>query len=415
MASPLPPSVVPGSLNPFGTLVKYRNFRLFWTGQTISLIGTWMQQVAIGWTALELSNDPFMVGLAAAAGTFPVLLFSLPGGVVADRNEKLRVVRIAQSLMLVEATALSVLAFSGHLTIHWLLTLALFGGTLAAFEIPARQSLIVELVGKSDLPRAIALNSTGFNLARILGPSLSAVIIAQGGVAWAFAVNALSYLVVLGGLAMIRLPERRAVVRGAGSTLAGMREALRYVRNTPPLPLLMLMATVFSLLGVPVLTLLPVIARNGLGMGADGYGVLMACIGLGAVLGALAIAATGGGPRPGHTLRIASVVYPTLLVTVSLMRQPVFVGLALVGVGTAMIVNNALVNALLQEIAPDAMRGRVMSLYVMLYIGASPAGSFLSGAVAGATNAAWAVGGSAGLMLLFALWIFRRHPGLSPR
>lgn len=412
MASPLPASA--NSLNPFRTLIKYRNFRLFWTGQTISLIGTWMQQVAIGWTALELSNDPFMVGLAAAAGTFPVLLFSLPGGVVADRNEKLRVVRIAQSLMLVEASALSVLAFTGHLTIHWLITLALFGGTLAAFEIPARQSLIVELVGKPDLPRAIALNSTGFNLARILGPSLAAVVIAQGGVAWAFGVNALSYLVVLAGLAMIRLPERRAVVRGT-SSLAGMREALIHVRDTPPLPMLMLMATVFSLLGVPILTLLPVVARDVLGMGAEGYGALMACIGLGAVAGALAVAATGGGAKRGNTLRIASVVYPTLLVTVSLMRSPMFVGLALVGVGAAMIVNNALVNALLQDIAPDEMRGRVMALYVMLYIGASPAGSFFSGVVASATSAAWAVGGSAVLMLLFALWIFRRHPGLATR
>lgn len=413
MASPLPASA--NSLNPFRTLIQYRNFRLFWTGQTISLIGTWMQQVAIGWTALELSNDPFMVGLAAAAGTFPVLLFSLPGGVVADRNEKLRVVRIAQSLMLVEASALSVLAFTGHLTIHWLITLALFGGTLAAFEIPARQSLIVELVGKPDLPRAIALNSTGFNLARILGPSLAAVVIAQGGVAWAFGVNALSYLVVLAGLGMIRLPERRAVVRGAGSSLAGMREALIHVRDTPPLPMLMVMATVFSLLGVPILTLLPVVARDVLGMGAEGYGALMACIGIGAVVGALAIAATGGGAKRGNTLRIASVVYPALLVTVSLMRSPTFVGLALVGVGAAMIVNNALVNALLQDIAPDEMRGRVMALYVMLYIGASPAGSFLSGAVASATSAAWAVGGSAALMLLFALWIFRRHPGLATR
>ena len=413
MASPLP--VAPRSLNPFRTLVKYRNFRLFWTGQTVSLIGTWMQQVAIGWTALELSNDPLLVGLTAAAGTFPILLFSLPGGVLADRNEKLRVVRIAQSLMVVEATALWALAMTGHLTIHWLLTLALFGGTLAAFEIPARQSLIVELVGREDLAQAIGLNSTGFNLARVLGPTFAAVVIAKGGVAWAFGFNALSYFVVLAGLAMIRLPERRAIPRSAGGSFAGMREALCYVRDTPPLPMLLLVATVFSLLGIPVLTLLPIVARDLLGMGAAGYGALMACIGLGAVVGALAIAATGGGARRGHTLRIASVAYPVLLLVVSLMREPMWVGLALFGVGIAMIVNNALVNALLQEIAPDALRGRVMSLYVMLYIGASPVGSFLAGAVAKATNAAWAIGGAAALMLLFALWVFRRHPALSAR
>ncbi len=412
MAPPAPPHS--RSLNPFRILAKYRNFRLFWTGQTISLIGSWMQQVALGWTALELTNDPFLVGLTAAAANFPILLFSLPGGVVADRNEKLRVVRIAQALMLLEATALSVLAWTGHLNIQWLITLALIGGTLAAFEIPARQSLIVELVSKEDMAQAIGLNATGFNLARVLGPSIAAVVIAKGGVEWAFMLNALSYLAVLIGLSRIHLTERRALARHPSGSIAGMREALRYVRDTPPLPMLLLIATVFSMLGIPVLTLLPIVARDLLGVGPDGYGALMASIGLGAVAGALYIAATGGGPKRDHTLRTASVVYPTLLVLVSFFRQPTIVALLLFCVGAAMVVNNALVNALLQEIVPDALRGRVMSLYVMLYIGASPAGSVLAGAVAKATDTAWAIGGAAGLMLLFALWVFRRYPALSP-
>jgi MFS family permease len=410
-----PPQPGPRSLNPFRVLAEYRNFRLFWTGQTVSLIGSWMQQVAVGWTALELSNDPMLVGLAAAAGTLPILLFSLPGGVIADRSEKLRVVRIAQTMMLLEATALWAMAFTGHLTIGWLITLSLVGGTLAAFEIPARQSLIVELVPKHDLPAAIGLNSTGFNLARVLGPTISAVVIAKAGVAWAFGINALSYLAVLIGLSMIHLTERRALSRNPRGSIAGMREALSYARHTPPLPMLLLVATVFSFLGIPILTLLPVVARDVLGMGASGYGALMACIGVGAVAGALAIAATGGGVNRGQTLRVASVVYPALLVAVSLTRVPLLVGLLLLGVGAAMIVNNALVNALLQEIVPDQLRGRVMSLYVMLYIGASPAGSFLAGAVAKGFGAQWAIGGAAVLMLGFALRVFRRHPALSAR
>lgn len=403
----------PRSLNPFRTLVRYRNFRLFWLGQTTSLVGSWMQQVAIGWMALVLSNDPFLVGLVAAAGTAPILLFSLPGGLVADRNEKLRVIRIAQSLMLLEAAALWGLALTDRLTIHWLLTLSLFGGTLAAFEIPARQSLIVELVGKDDLPHAIGLNSTGFNLARVLGPTVAAVVIAKAGIAWTFGLNALSYLAVLLGLAMIRLPERRRGPRGETGTVEGLREALRYVRDTPPLPALLAMATVFSLLGVPVITLLPIVARDLLGFGADGYGLLMACLGLGAVAGALAIAATGGGARQGRTLRIASVAFPSLLILFSAVRLPAVAAATLVAVGVAMIVNNALVNARLQAVVPDGLRGRVMSLYVMVYIGASPAGSFIAGAVAKATDAAWAIGGAAALMLLFALWIFRRQPALA--
>jgi predicted MFS family arabinose efflux permease len=403
----------PRSLNPFRTLTKYRNFRLFWTGQTLSLIGTWMQQVAVGWMALELSNDPLLVGLVAAAGTFPILLFSLPGGLIADRNEKLRVLRIAQSLMLLEALTLWALAITGHLTIHWLLTLVLFGGTLAAFEIPARQSLIVELVGKDDLPQAIGLNSTGFNLARVVGPSVAALVIARLGIAWTFGLNALSFLAVLVGLAMIRLPERRATPRVRTGSLEGLREAIRYVWHTPPLKELMLIAAMFSLLGIPVITLRPIVARYLLGFGADGYGALMACIGLGAVAGALAIAATGGGVRRGRTMRIASVAFPSLLILFSLLRRPTLAALVLFAVGVAMIVNNALVNARLQEVVPDELRGRVMSLYVMVYIGASPAGSFLAGAVARATDAQWAIGGAAALMLVFALWIFRRQPALS--
>ena len=403
----------PRSLNPFRTLAKYRNFRLFWTGQTLSLIGTWMQQVAVGWMALELSDDPLLVGLVAAAGTFPILLFSLPGGLIADRNEKLRVLRIAQSLMLLEALALWALAITGNLTIHWLLTLVLFGGTLAAFEIPARQSLIIELVGKDDLPQAIGLNSTGFNLARVLGPTIAAVVIARFGVPWTFGLNALSYLAVLIGLAMIRLPERRETPRVRGKTVEDMLAALRYVRDTPPLSSLMLIAAMFSLLGIPVITLLPIIARDLLGVGADGYGALMACIGLGAVTGALAIAATGGGRDRGRTMRIASVAFPSLLVLFAFARTPWLSAVLLFVIGVAMIVNNALVNARLQTEVPDEMRGRVMSLYVMVYIGASPAGSFIAGAVAKASSAAWAIGGAAAVMLLFALWIFRREPALS--
>lgn len=403
------------SLNPFRTLAKYRNFRIFWLGQTTSLVGSWMQTVAVGWTALELTNDPFMVGLVSAANTFPILIFSLPGGVVADRNSKLRVVRVAQAFMLLEAAALWALSLTGHLTIGWLLALSLFGGLLAAFEIPARQSLMVELVGKEDIAQAIGLNSTGFNLARVLGPSVAAVVIARFGVSWTFGLNALSYLAVLVGLAMIHLEERRAGSRPGASPLEGMREAIRHVLATPPLPMLLAIATVFSVLGVPVITLLPVVARDQLGLGADGYGALMACLGLGAVVGALAIAATGGGAERGKVFRAASFSFALLLLAFSLVRVPVLNGVLLFAVGIAMILNNALVNARLQELVPDAIRGRVLSLYVMVYVGGSPIGSFVGGWVARVAGVDRAIGGGAVLMLLFALWAFKRHPMLAAR
>jgi MFS family permease len=411
MATVIPPR----SLNPFRTLAKYRNFRLFWTGQTVSLIGSWMQTVAVGWTALVLSNDAFLVGLVSAAGTFPILVLSLPGGIVADRNQKLQVVLIAQVLMLAEAAALWILAATGHLTIHWLLSLSLFGGVLAAFEIPARQSLMVELVGRDDLPQAIGLNSMGFNLARVLGPSIAAVVIARAGVAWAFGINTLSYFAVLVGLLMIKLPERRQAPRPITGSFTGAYEAITHVRESPELPALLAVATVFSVLGVPVITLLPVITRDLLGLGADGYGALMATLGVGAVMGALGIAATGGGGERGKVLRTASFAFAGLLLAFSLNRSPIIAGLLLIGIGCAMIVNNALINAKLQEIVPDELRGRVLSIYVMVYVGGAPIGSFFGGWVARSAGVEWTLGGGAVLLLLFSLWAFRRHPLLTAR
>ncbi len=401
------------SINPFRTLGRHRNFRIFWVGQTISLIGTWMQQVAIGWLALELSNDAFLVGLVSAAGTFPILLLSLPAGVLADRAEKLKVVRIAQALMLIEASLLWWFAWSGHMTIHWLLTLALFGGTLAAFEIPARQSLIIDLVNKDDLLDAIALNSGGFNLARILGPSVAALVIAQLGIAWCFGVNALSYLAVLAGLALIRLPVREGPSEVAGhSPFEGMLEALRYVRRDRTMWILMRVVSVFSFLGIPILTLLPVIARDTLHLDASGYGALMMCFGAGALLGALVIAAMGAQLPRGTMLTISSLGLGAAIVVFALSRSPILSGTMLFVTGICAIVNNALINGILQERVTNELRGRVLAIYVMVYVGMNPLGSFTAGWIARHAGAPWAIGGTAGAMFLFAAWAFRRYPEL---
>ena len=401
------------SFNPFRTLARHRNFRLFWFGQTISLVGTWMQQVATGWLALKLSNDPFLVGLVSAAGSFPILLLSLPAGVLADRTEKLKVVRIAQALMLVEASLLWWFTWSGHLTIDWLLTLVLFGGTLAAFEIPARQSLIIDLVVKDDLLDAIALNSGGFNLARILGPSVAALVIAQFGLAWCFGFNALSYLAVLVGLAMIRLPAR--ALTGAaphGSPFDGLMEALRYVRRDRLMWILMRVVTVFSFLGIPILTLLPVMARDRLSLDATGYSVLMMCFGAGAVLGALVIASQSARLPRGAMLTVSSLGLGTAIVAFALSHSVVFSGTMLFLSGIGMISNNALINGLLQERVPDRLRGRVMAVYVTVYVGMNPVGSFVAGWIARQSSTPLAIGGMAAAMLLFAAWAFRRYPEL---
>lgn len=400
----------PSTLNPFRPL-SHRNFRLFWGGQTLSLIGTWMQSVAQGWLALELSNNPFLVGLVSAAGSFPVLVLSLYGGVVADRTDKLRLVTIAQSLLLVQAAMLWWFTASNRLTYGLLLALATAGGVISAFEIPARQSLIVELVGPEDLVDAIALNSGGFNLARILGPSAAAIIIATAGLAWAFGANTISYLAVLAGLLMIRLPpwQPRAQVM---SPIEGIREGVRYIRSTREVNVLMRVIAITSIFGLPYLAMMPVVARNVLRTGAAGYGVLLTCVGVGALAGALALAGLTRYVRRGRLFTMSAYAFPVLLMIFSLVRWLPLAAVVLVFVGFAMLLSGSLANGMLQSIVPDALRGRVMSAYVFVYVGFAPIGAFLAGAVARVANVEWAIGGGGAITLAYVVWTLKRHPEL---
>jgi MFS family permease len=403
---------VSASLNPFQTLQRHRNFRLFWSGQTLSLIGTWMQVMAEGWVALELSNSAFVVGLVAAAQSLPILLMSLHAGVLVDRTDKLRLLKIAQSLLAVQAATLWWFNWSGHITIGWLIALATTNGLISAFEIPARQSLVVELVGRADLPGAIALNSSGFNLARIIGPTIGAIVIAKLGIAWCFGVNAISYVAVLAGLFLIRLPAWVAPVHMV-SPLVGIRQGVTYMRSTRAVSSLMKLVTVYSVLGVPYLTLMPVMARDRLGLGAAGYGALLACVGVGGVAGALCLAAIGDRLRRGRMLRFASYSFPLLLIAFSLARSAAFAYPILLGVGFTMILNNATANATLQHIVPNELRGRMMAAYSFIVVGlSSVVGSLIGGSVAHAIGVSWAIGGAAFIMLVYAYRAFERNADL---
>lgn len=399
-------------INPFRTLQRHRNFRLFWFGQTLSLMGTWMQSMAQGWLALELSNNAFLVGLVASAQSLPILVLSLPAGVLVDRTDKLRVVKVCQTLLGLEAGALWWLTWSNHVTIGWLVTMAAVNGAISAVEIPARQSLMIELVGREDLRDAIALNSSGFNLARIVGPGIAALVIANLGIAWCFGVNALSYVTVLIGLFMITLPEWMPSEQRA-SAWQGMKEGVRYMSNTPTIAALMAIVTVYSVFGVPYLTLMPVVARDLLHLGASGYGVLLACVGVGGVAGALTLASVGDRFPRRKLLFGASLAYALLLILFSLVRAPWLASSLLLAVGFTMIVNNALSNALLQHLVPDALRGRLMAAYSLVVVGLSQVvGSFLAGAVARAVGADWAIGGGGAIMMLYSWWAFSRQRSL---
>jgi MFS family permease len=397
------------AVNPFRVLLTHANFRRFWVGQTLSLIGTWMQSMAQGWLALELSNNAFIVGLVAVSGSLPILLFSLHAGVMVDRHDKLRLVKIAQSLLLFEALLLWYFTWSGHINIPGLLALALFGGAIASIEIPARQSLMIDLVGRDDLRDAIALNSSGFNLARIFGPAIAAAIIAKFGLAWCFGVNALSYLTVLIGLSRITLPPR-AVVAVTLSPMEGIREGLAYVAGNRRVRGLIEVITVFSILGNPYLSLMPVMARDMLGLQADGYGVILSAVGIGGLAGALALAASAPRSR-GRLLASSSFVFGALLFALSFVRSPHVAYVLLLFIGFVMIVNNALANTLMQSIVPDEFRGRLMAIYSLIVVGLPQVvGAFGGGAVARAFGVDAAIGGAALLMLAYGWWAFRRYP-----
>ncbi|MGH7633286.1 MAG: MFS transporter [Gemmatimonadaceae bacterium] len=397
--------------NPFSVLIKHRNFRIFWFGQTGSLIGTWMQQVALGWVVLQITNSPFLVGLEAAAGSLPVLAFTLFAGVLADRRDKLVLVRITQSLLLLEATFLWWVNWTGRVSIGVLVAIALFGGTASAFDIPTRQSLIIELVGRDDIVDAIALNSSGFNLARIIGPSIAAIVIDRFGLAWCFAVNALSYLLVLISLFVIRLPKRVIEATGLSPT-EGLLEGIRFMRKSREVSLLVSLVAVYSIFGIPYLVLMPVIARNTLHGTAGTYGLLLASVGLGAVTGAFALAMIGRRVRRGRVQAAAAFSFSSLLIAFAFSRN-VWVSVALLfAIGCTMILNNALANGLLQTITPDHLRGRVMSAYAFVFVGMAPVGSLLFGGVASALGAPAAIGIGGGVLLLFALWVFGKRTEL---
>jgi MFS family permease len=396
--------------NPFRVLITHRNFRSFWIGQTMSLMGSWMQSMALGWLALDLSNSAFVVGIVVASGSLPILIFSLHAGVLVDRSDKRKLVTYAQFLLGVEAVLLWFLTMTNHVTVGALIMLSLYGGAVASVEIPARQALMVDLVGRDDLRDAIALNSSGFNLARIIGPAVGAFIIANFGLGWCFGANAISYVTVLIGLARLQLPPFQPP-RMPGKPLQQIREGLNYARGERPVRAILELVTAFSVLGIPYIALMPVLARDRLGLGADGYGVMLSVLGIGGLIGALALAAAGLHIRRGPLVARTATAYASLLLILSFVRVPAMAYPILLMTGFLMIVNNAMANGMLQTMGPDEYRGRLMSIYSMIVVGLPQViGAFSAGAVAGLIGVQWAIGGAAVLLLGFAWWLLRRYP-----
>jgi MFS family permease len=387
--------------------LSYRNFRLFFFGQGISLIGTWMQSVALGWLVLEITDSPFAVGLNQAFRSCGVLLFTLYAGVIVDRVDKRRLIVWTQGLQMLEALALATLVWTRSVATWQVMALAVLFGIVNAFDIPARQALIAELVGRDDLMNAIALNSSMFNAARIVGPAVAGVLVGAAGVGMCFFLNGVSYIAVIAGLLAMRLPP--APPRPAPSSAwEDLRQVFSFIRRDARVSALVVLVAVFSVLGFPFLVLMPVVARDVLQTDARGYGLLMAAVGVGAMLGALGLAIRGPRVHKGRLLLEGGAAFGALLVVFAAVRS-VGVALALLALaGCAMIVTTALANTMLQTLVPDELRGRVMAFYAFVFVGMAPLGAFQAGLVAEHTGAPVAIGlGGVGCLIAAVLAAWR--------
>ena len=379
--------------------LRQRNFRLFLSGQFLSQCGSWIQTVAHGWLVLTLTDSPFVVGLVSTLGSLPILLFTLYGGVVADRVNKRHFIIVLQTGMLLEALALGILTQFGWITVTWVMILAAFFGLMMAFEVPVRQAFMVDLVGQGELMNAIALNSSAFNLSRVIGPVIAGGIIAVAGLAACFYANALSFVAVLAILFYIKMPEGDPPKEPL-DLRRSLAEGLRYVSTERWPRTLVLLTATLSIFGFSFLTMLPVFARDVLDVGAAGYGLALAAVGVGAVTAALGVAAFGSRVRQGRTALASAGVLGFAITLMALLPYllPTIVLAAIAG--CAMAASGITTNTLLQRQSPDHLRGRVMGFYSFVALGMAPFGSLQAGWISEhlGVRASFAIGGTVCLL-----------------
>jgi MFS family permease len=361
--------------------LKHRNYRLFVAGQLTSLIGTWMQSVAQGWLVYRLTGSSLLLGLIGFSQQIPVFLLSSFGGVVADRWPRRRVLICTQTVMMVLAFILAALALAGRVRIWHVFILSALLGVANAVDMPTRQAFVVEMVGKEDLVNAIALNSSMVNGARLAGPAVAGVLVAAVGEGWCFLLNGVSFLAVIGGLAAMRLSGMRSG-RPVGGVVDRVVEGFGFVARTRPIRELLLLLGCVSLMGMPYTVLMPVVAREILHAGPRAYGLLMSASGVGALIGAAVLAAKRNIHGLSRWAALAAGGFGTFLILFSRSRVFWLSAALLVPVGFCMMVQMASSNTLIQSMVPDRLRGRVMAVYAMMFLGMGPFGALLAGAVA---------------------------------
>ena len=377
-----------------------RNYRLFFGGQGISLIGTWMQQIAMSWLVYRMTNSPFLLGLVGFSSQICSLFFSPFAGVISDRWNRHRILVATQSLAMIQALFLAILTFTGVVTVLHLIILALFLGFVNAFDMPTRQAFVVEMVEKrEDLANAIALNSFLFNSARLVGPSIAGVLIAILGEGMCFLINALSFLAVIVALLAMKVAYHKKRIQET-QILQEFKEGLIYALGFPPIRSILLFLGWISLIGTANTTLMPVFAKKILHGGPQTYGFLMAAIGAGAIIGAIFLASRTSVLGLGRIIAIASGIFGIGLISFSLSHFLWLSFSVLLLVGFGMMVHMASSNTILQTMVDDDKRGRVMSLYVMAFMGMAPLGSLAGGSLADLIGAPYtlAIGGASCLL-----------------
>jgi MFS family permease len=387
-----------------------RNYRLFFGGQSVSLVGTWITRIATSWLVYRLTGSELLLGLVGFCGQIPTLGLAPFAGVLVDRYNRHRILVITQVLSALQSLALALLAFSGRITVEWILVLQVVQGFINAFDTPARQSFVVDMVeDRAHLPNAIALNSTMVNGSRIIGPSIGGVLIAAFGEGWCFMIDAISYIAVIGSLFAMTV-SRAHPAKTQTSAIDELRAGFSYVTRFPPMWSALLLLAVVATMGMPYTVLMPAIAASVLHGGAHTLGFLMTASGVGALIGALYLASRSTVVGLGRLIVIATMVFGASLIAFSFSHQ-LWLSLAVLPfVGAGMMVEMASTNTFLQTIVEERYRGRVMAFYTMAFLGTAPIGSLLAGVLADRIGATRTVMFGGVACIIGGAWFWRRLP-----
>ena len=390
--------------------LRRRNYRLFFSGQSISLVGTWMTRVATSWLVYRLTKSAFLLGLIGFSGQIPILLLGPIAGVWVDRWNRHRVLVVTQTLSMLESFALAALALSGRITFWEIFFLSMLQGSINAFDMPARQAFVIEMVeAREDLASAIALNSSMVNASRLVGPSLAGLLIAAAGEGYCFLVDGISYIAVIVSLLLMSLSGRQQRAKAA-SVLGELKQGWQYVSSFVPIRAILLLLALVSLVGMPYTVLMPIFAARILHGGAHTLGFLMGATGVGALTGALALARRQSVLGLGRVIPLMAALFGVALVAFSFSHWFSLSLVLMVVAGFGFMQQMAASNTILQTIVDEDKRGRVMSFYAMAFQGAAPFGSLIAGTAAGRIGApkTLAIGGC--LCILAAAWFLKQLP-----